>query len=137
MITGKQKCLIPPNLFTSNRTRETIMKLEGHILKAKREEKSTEKLDSEEDSELIIEGLYGAAHHYIAYALQKKYDSHSDKHSQDFLVLKEHGLEEVRAKFESLDSLRTGDFYGGRTNGERVAKARKLLAEIKAWAEVP
>lgn len=63
------------------------MKPEGHLLKAKREEKSTEKLDPEEDSELIkdseliIEGLYGAAHQYIAYALQKKYGAHSDKHS--------------------------------------------------------
>lgn len=117
--------------------RERIMKPEGHLLKAKREEKSTEKLDPEEDSELVIEGLYGAAHHYIAYALQNKYGSHSDKHSQDFLVLKEYGLEDVRSRFETLDSLRTGDFYGGRANGERVAKARKLLAEIKAWAEVP
>lgn len=42
------------------------MKAEGHLLKARREEKSTEKLDSEEDAELIIEGIYGAAHHYIA-----------------------------------------------------------------------
>ena len=35
------------------------------------------------------------------------------------------------SKFQTLDSLRTGNFYGTRTDGERVAKARKLLAEIK------
>jgi len=28
--------------------------------------------------------------------------------------------------------MRTGDFYGARTNGERVDEARKLLLEIKA-----
>lgn len=93
-------------------------------------------MDPEDDSELIIEGLYGAAHHYVAYGLQMKHGTHSDKHAQDFLALKEYGHEDVRSKFETLDSLRTGDFYGGRTNGERVAKARKLLAEIKAWAGV-
>lgn len=124
-------------MFTGNRKWETAVKLEGHLLKAKREEKSTEKLDPEEDSELIIEGLYGAAHHYIAYALQTKHGAHSDKHSQDFLVLKEYGLEDIRSKFETLDGIRTGDFYGGRTDGERVSRARKLLAEIKAWAEAP
>lgn len=107
------------------------MKAEGHLLKAKREEKSTEKLDSEEDAELIIEGIYGAAHHYIAYFLQIKHSEHSDKHDKDFLHLRKHGYRDIMSKFQTLDSLRTGDFYGTKTNGERVAQARRLLAEIK------
>lgn len=113
------------------------MRAEGHLEKARREEKSTRKLDPEEDSELIVEGLYGAAHHYIAYALEQKRGEHSDKHGRDFLLLKKHGYDDIRSKFETLDSLRAGDFYGGRTNGERVKKARLLLSEIKAWAGVP
>lgn len=112
------------------------MKADGHLQKAIREEKSTWKLDAEQDSELIVEGLYGAAHHYIAYSLELKHGEHSDKHDKDFLILKKYGHDDVRSKFETLDSLRAGDFYGGRTNGERVSKARRLLAEIKAWAGV-
>jgi len=107
------------------------VKAEDHLLKARREEKSTEKLNPEEDAELIIEGIYGAAHHYIAYFLQTKYGEHSDKHDKDFLHLKEHGHRDMMSKFETLESLRTGNFYGGRTDGERVAKAKKLLAEMK------
>lgn len=107
------------------------MKAEGHLLKAKREEKSTAKLDSEEDAELIIEGIYGAAHHYIAYYLQMRHSEHSDKHDKDFLYLRKHGHKDIMSKFQTLDSLRTGNFYGTRTNGERVAQARRLLAEIK------
>jgi hypothetical protein len=129
--------LRPRHLFTGNRKWENAVKPEGRLLKAKREEKSTEKLNPEEDSEPIIEGLYGAAHHYIAYAPQTKHHTNSDKHGQDFLILKEYRLEDIRSKFETLDDIRTGDFYGGRTDGERVSRARKLLAEIKAWAEAP
>jgi hypothetical protein len=112
------------------------MKAEGHLLKAKREENSTGKLDSEEDAELIIEGIYGAAHHYIAYFLQVKHSEHSDKHDKDFLYLSRHGHRDVMSKFQTLDSLRTGNFYGTRTNGERVAQARTLLAEIKEYIGV-
>lgn len=112
------------------------MRAYGHLEKARREEKSTQKLDPAEDSELIVEGLYGAAHHYIAYALEQKHGEHSDKHDRDFLLLKKYGYEDVRSKFETLDSLRVGDFYGGRTDGERVAKARHLLSEIKTWVGV-
>ena len=111
------------------------MKAEGHLLKARREEKSTEKLDSEEDAELIIESIYGAAHHYIAYLLQMKHSEHSDKHNKDFLHLKKHEHRDITSKFQTLDSLRTGDFYGTKTDGERVAQARRLLAEIKNHIE--
>lgn len=112
------------------------MKAEGHLLKARREEKSMEKLDPEEDAELIIEGIYGAAHHYIAYFLQVKHSEHSDKHDKDFLYLRKHGHRDIMSKFQTLDSLRTGDFYGTRTDGERVAQAKRLLAEIKDHIEV-
>ena len=78
--------------------------------------------------------MYGAAHHYIAYALELKHGEHSGKHEKDFLLLRKYGYPEMRSKFETLDSLRTGDFYGGRTDGERVERARGLLTEIKAWA---
>jgi hypothetical protein len=113
-----------------------LLKAEGHLLKARREEKSTEKLDPKEDAELIIEGIYGAAHHYIAYFLQVKHSEHSDKHDKDFLYLRKHGHRDIMSKFQTLDSLRTGDFYGTRTDGERVTEARRLLAEIKDHIEV-
>ena len=108
------------------------MKAEGHLLKARREERSTEKLDPEEDAELIIEGIYGAAHHYIAYFLQMKHGEHSDKHDQGSFYLGKHGHRGIMSKFQTLESLRTGNFYGTRTDGERVEEARRLLAEIKA-----
>ncbi|MDI6708848.1 MAG: hypothetical protein QME47_07185 [Candidatus Thermoplasmatota archaeon] len=110
------------------------MRGEGHLEKAKKIERSAEKLDPDTDSELIIEGLYGAAHHYIAYGVQMKHGEHTDKHTQNPALLKKYGHDEIRAKFEVLDSLRTGDFYGGRTDGERVRKAKAILAEIKTWS---
>jgi len=133
LITGKQKQLYINNLLTSNKKGWVDLKAEGHLKKAKKIEKSAEKLDPEADSELIIEGLYGAAHHYIAYALQTMHDEHSDKHSQDPVFLKKYGYHDIRSKFEVLDSLRAGNFYGSRTNGERIRKAKQLLIEIKEW----
>jgi len=108
--------------------------LEIHLEKAKRLENGAKKLDINDDSELIIESVYCAAHDYIAYGLESKYKEHSDKHNDDFKFLRKHNDFEIFAFFQTLEGLRVGDFYGTKKNGERVKEALLLLEKIKRWA---
>lgn len=82
----------------------------------------------------FIEGIYGAAHHYIAYALQTKNNEHSDKHENDVAMLKKHAYYNVVNWSIQLDGFRVGRFYGKKRNGETARQAKELLNQIKEWA---
>ena len=107
------------------------MKKEDHLEKAERIERSTENLDKEKDWELIVEGIYGAAQHYIAYICDIKLGEHHETHKGLIKYLKEHNLTELANKFQRLDELRIGKWYGNQVNGETVDLALEVLEEIK------
>lgn len=107
------------------------MKKEDHLEKAKRIEKSVNSLDKEDDWELIVEGIYGAAQHYIAYICESKFEEHQETHKGLIRFLKEHNLNELANKFQRLDELRIGKWYGNQVNGETVDLALEVLEEIK------
>ena len=107
------------------------MKSEDHLQKAERIEKSVESLDKEEDWELIVEGVYGAAQHYISYICEQKLGEHHETHKGLIRYLKEHNLNELANKFQRLDELRIGEWYGNQVNGETVNLALEVLDEIK------
>lgn len=107
------------------------MKKEGHIRKANRIEKSVERLDKDEDWELIVEGIYGAAQHYIAFICEAELREHCETHKGLIRFLKEHNLNELADKFQRLDELRLGRWYGNQANGETVELAFEVLHEIK------
>lgn len=107
------------------------MKKEDHLEKAERIEHSTESLDKEKDWELIVEGIYGAAQHYIAYICEIKLGEHHETHKGLIKYLKEHNLTELANKFQRLDELRIGKWYGNQVNGETVGLALEVLGEIK------
>lgn len=108
------------------------MKKEDHLEKSKRIEKSVDSLDNETDWELIVEGIYGAAQHYISYICETKLGEHHDTHKGLIKYLKEHNLNELANKFQRLDELRIGKWYGNQVNGETVELALEVLEEIKA-----
>lgn len=107
------------------------MNKEDHLEKAKRIEHSIDSLDKEEDWELIVEGIYGAAQHYIAYICDIKLGEHHDTHKGVIRYLKEHNLAELADRFQRLDELRIGKWYGNQVNGETVGLALEALKEIK------
>ena len=107
------------------------MKKEDHLEKAKRIEKSIKSLNKEKDWELIVEGIYGAAQHYIACICDIKLGEHHETHKGLIKYLKEHDLTELADKFQRLDELRIGKWYGNQVNGETVDLALEVLEEIK------
>jgi len=113
------------------------MNIEDHLSKAKRQERSVEKLNPKEDWEAIIEILYGAAMHYIACISEKRLHSHSDTHKHLARYLTESGLGHIAELFRELEQLRLGRWYGGRENGETAERAKEILKEIKdEWDHV-
>jgi hypothetical protein len=112
------------------------MRGEKHLQNARELEASIQelaKLDPDEHIRLIVEGAFGAAHHYIAYGCDSKHGVHSDKHEGVSAMLRRLGHERISETFERLDTIRHGRFYGGKRNGEIVEEILRLLEQIKGW----
>jgi hypothetical protein len=105
--------------------------IQDHLEKAVRQVRSSEKLDSKEDWEAIVEILYGAIMHYIACICEKRSNTHIDTHKGLARYLNDNGLVHLAELFREMDQLRLGRWYGGRGNGETVARAKEILEEIK------
>lgn len=107
------------------------MDREKHLEKASRLEESIKKLDNEEDWELIVEGVYGAAQHYIACICEEKLGKHLETHKGLIKFLRENNLVELSNLFQQIDELRIGRWYGGKINGETSKLAFEVLEKIK------
>ncbi len=93
------------------------------------------KLDPHTDAPLYIEGLFGAAVHWICAGLDWRGQKHSDKHQQhDSLIQSAGGPLEIRLAWKTLEDLRAGDWYGGKTNGGRACQALAAYNTVKDWA---
>jgi len=116
------------------------MKIENHLRKIEKLEKSSLKLDDiEEDYEALIELYMLMAAHYINASLHKLgvlNISKDIKHNKIFTFLKEgeklgENSEEVRDIMKKLDDLRPGHVYGSGENGGTAKKAKEYYEEIK------
>ena len=83
------------------------------------------------DWELIVEGAYGAAQHYISVICEQKLGSHLETHKGLIKFLRENDLVELSNFFQQLDELRLGRWYGGKGNGETSKIALDILKKIK------
>lgn len=112
------------------------MKPEAHLMKAKRIEESIKKLDLHKDWEMVVEGAYGAALHYLAYITEAKIGKHHETHKGLPRFLDRNNLSELAELFRSLELLRQSHWYGGRENGKVSAKALSILEQIKRKGEL-
>lgn len=106
-----------------------------HLQKAERIRASIEKLDGEEDWELVVEGAYGAAQHYIACICEQKIGEHLETHKGLIKLLRENNLVKLSNLFQQIDELRIGRWYGGKVNGETSKLASEILDKIKDMVE--
>lgn len=111
------------------------MNKEKHMEKAERIEVSLEKLSKEHDWELIVEGAYGAAQHYIACICEQKLGKHLETHKGLIKFLRENNLIELSNLFQQIDELRIGRWYGSKVNGETSKLAFEVLEKIKNMME--
>lgn len=111
------------------------MNNEKHIEKAERIQASIEKLDKEKDWELIVEGAYGAAQHYIACICEQKLGKHLETHKGLIKFLRENDMVELSNLFQQIDELRIGRWYGSKINGETSKLAFEILKQIKDIVE--
>lgn len=104
-------------------------------MKARRVEESIKKLDPARDWEMIVEGVYGAALHYIAYITEAKVGKHHETHKGLPGFLDQNGLPELAGAFRAIELLRQSRWYGGKENGEVSMEALSILKRIKQEAE--
>ena len=83
---------------------------------------------------LLIEGAWGAAFQWICFGCQVKYHSHQESHAHLVSYLNKLGEGTVAAWWQSLDNLRQGGWYGGKTQEPAVQEAFDFLAKIRTWA---
>ena len=116
------------------------MKIENHLRKIERLERSILKLDDiEEDYEALVELYMLIAAHYINAPIHKLgvlNTSKDIKHNKLFHFLKEDkklGIhtEEIRDLMKRLDDLRPGHVYGKGENGETAIKAKEYYEKIR------
>jgi hypothetical protein len=112
------------------------MKSDVHLAKARRIEESFRKLDLVTDWEMIIEGVYGAALHYIAYITEAKMGIHHETHKGLPKFLDENGLSKLAELFRTLELLRQSRWYGGKENGEVSKEALFILERIKQEGKI-
>ncbi|UCH88777.1 MAG: hypothetical protein JSV49_11125 [Thermoplasmata archaeon] len=108
------------------------MNLNKHLEKAKRLDSLQAKMDPETEWEIIIETVYGASLHYIAYFCEKSFGNHLNTHKGLPKFLDENNLIKLAVLFRELDMHRHGKWYGSQGNGETVERVRLILIDIKS-----
>lgn len=116
------------------------MKIENHLRKIERLEKSTIKLDNaEDDYEALVELYMLIAAHCINASMHKLgivNISKDIKHNKLFSFLKEDKkfgeyTDTVSDMMKRLDDLRPGHVYGSGENGQTAKKAKEYYKKIK------
>ena len=119
------------------------MKIEHHLEKKRRFEKTMGKLDKEEDYETLIEDYMLASAHLINAAMHSLKTVPQDKdikHNQlSGTLARERSLGErsgeVASLIQALDQLRPSHVYGKGENGATCDKAKECFEKIKNICE--
>ncbi|MFA5772693.1 MAG: hypothetical protein WC974_08200 [Thermoplasmata archaeon] len=112
------------------------MKPEGHLDKAHAFEDRAKKWETERDAPSVIEDIFDATVHYVAYGINKKYGKDIDSHALQKHFLREQKEDAMYVAYENIERIRISSVYGGAWNGDRIKKALEFLGEIKKWIEL-
>ena len=107
------------------------MNYEDHHAKAERLKKTRSRLKDPDDWETLTENCYNAAIQIAACICTKKFNEHMDIHSGLPKFLRNKGLDEIADKFDELDQLRHGRWYGNQSNGDTIKRAEGIIKELE------
>jgi hypothetical protein len=110
-----------------------MLKPEGHLDKASAFEDRAMRWESDRDAPSVIEDVFDACVHYVAYGINVKYGKDIDSHNSQKRFLKEQKEDEVRLVFDNIEYIRISSVYGGGWNGEKIKEALDNLKEVKKW----
>ena len=110
-----------------------LLKPDGHLDKANAFVNRASHWDSDRDAPSVIEDIFDATVHYVAYGINIKHGKDIDSHSAQKRFLREQRENEVYSAYENIEYLRISSVYGGGWNGERIKEALELLEVIKRW----
>jgi hypothetical protein len=79
---------------------------------------------------VVIEGAWGASFRWIAFGCQTKHQRHQESHARPGSFLRSQGEREVAERWENLEQIRQGGWYGNNTDSTTVQYAVDLLAKI-------
>jgi len=112
-----------------------VMKPDGHLDKAKAFEDRAMKWETDRDAPSVIEDIFNATVHYVAYGINVKYGKDIDSHGVQKRFLREQKELAVLSAYDRMETMRIKAVYGGGWNGERIEKGLECLQEIKQWLE--
>lgn len=84
----------------------------------------------------LIEILWSAAFHWIAYGCQRKHGQHKENHTQLGRYLRDMGDTVVAFHWDSLEHARRGAMYGHAATLADVQQAQTDWQAIRAWAVI-
>jgi hypothetical protein len=82
----------------------------------------------------LIELYWGAAFHWIAYGCQQKHGKHKENHTKLVSYLRDLGEQAMSDKWNRLDDVRRGGWYGHQVSEANVQAAQSYWQDIKTWA---
>ena len=111
------------------------MNYEDHKGKADRLKLTRSRLKNPDDWETYTENCYNAALQIIACICIKRLNEHLDVHSGVPKFLRKKGLGELAEKFDEIDQLRHGKWYGNQSNGDTIRKAKEIIEFLERYLE--
>lgn len=114
------------------------MNAEKHFQKAQRLEQGQNQLDPVHHGELVIEGCYMAAHHYIEAGAEWRGVAHPQAHAHKDntrLLKQANAPDSIQDAWRTLETLRPSGIYGKEPDESAGATAQASLQVIKGWTE--